>query len=116
MRACNAEFDLDVSIYAARRLYNDNLIVAPTALPNCSFQGLYTRRTRREGEIVGMYVGDKLKTAQALRLQDKSYLMRLGEQSYVNAFKLDSKLTILSVRWLCDYSSDASTYECCTVS
>lgn len=85
MQACNVEFDLDVSIYAAKRLYNDDLIVAPTALPDCNFQGLYTRRSRQQGEIVAIYVGDKLKTVQALRLQDKSYLMRLGEQSYVNA-------------------------------
>ena len=85
MQACNAEFDLDVSIYAAKRLYNDNLIIALTALPDCNFQGLYTRLARRQGDIVGVYVGDKLKTVQALRLQDKSYLMRLGEQSYVNA-------------------------------
>lgn len=85
MQAANLEFDLDVSIYVAKLLYNDRLIVAPTALPGCDFMGLYTACARSEGDVVGMYVGDKLKTMEALRLKDKSYLMRLGEQSYVNA-------------------------------
>lgn len=85
MHAANVEFDLDVSRYVAKQLYNDRLFVAPTVLPGCDFMGLYTTCARTEGEVVGIYVGDKLRTVEALRLKDKSYLMRLGEQSYVNA-------------------------------
>lgn len=81
----NPEFDRDVAIYAAKCLYNDSLIVAETSLPNCNFMGLFVKRAFKQGEIVCKYVGDRLKTAEAMRLKDKSYLMRLGEQSYVNA-------------------------------
>jgi hypothetical protein len=81
----NAEFDRDVAIYAARVLYNEHLIVTTTSLPNCDFLGLYAGRAFAKGEIVCKYVGDRYRTAEAIRLKDKSYLMRLGEQSYVNA-------------------------------
>lgn len=85
MQVVNSEFCLDVSIYVAKLLYNADLIVSKTLLPRCDFDGLYTATARRQGEIVGLYVGDQLRTVQALRLKDKSYLMRLGEQKYVNA-------------------------------
>lgn len=81
----NAEFDRDVTIYCAKCIYNDGLLVAETSLPNCPFLGLFSKRAFLKGEIICKYVGDRLKTAEALRLKDKSYLMRLGEQSYVNA-------------------------------
>lgn len=81
----NPEYDRDVAIYCAKCLYNESLIVAETSLPNCPFLGLFAKRAFKEGEVVCKYVGDRLKTVEAIRLKDKSYLMRLGEQSYVNA-------------------------------
>ena len=81
----NAEFDRDVAIYAAQKLYNEHLVVAPTSLPNCDFLGLYAGRAFHKGEVVCKYIGDRYRTVEAIRLKDKSYLMRLGEQSYVNA-------------------------------
>lgn len=81
----NEEFAVAASIYAAELLYNDSLIVAPTLLPNCNFFGLFAGRKFQKGEVVCKYVGNRYRTAEAIRLMDKSYLMRLGEQSYVDA-------------------------------
>lgn len=81
----NSEFNEDVSIYAARLLYNHSLRVGLTSLPGCSFLGLYTSRDFKMGDIVCKYVGKRMRTAEAIKSKDKSYLMRLGEQSYVDA-------------------------------
>ena len=57
-----------------------------SSIPNANkFKGLFCNAPLREGEIVCQYVGRELKTGEALRLQDKSYLMRLGEQIYIDA-------------------------------
>jgi len=50
-----------------------------------SFLGLFTMSKFALGQLVCVYRGKELRTAEALRLQDKSYLMRLGEQCYVDA-------------------------------
>lgn len=81
----NGEFEKAVAIYATKCLYNSTLKVAPTSLPGCSFFGLYAIRPFCKGQVVCKYVGDRYRTAEAIRLKDKSYLMRLGEQSYVDA-------------------------------
>ena len=49
------------------------------------FSGLFTNSFVPEGDIVCIYTGISLNTQQAMRCDDKSYLMRLGEQSYVDA-------------------------------
>lgn len=49
------------------------------------FRGLFSNTVFKEGEVICQYVGKELKTTEALRLQDKSYLMRLGEQLYIDA-------------------------------
>jgi SET domain-containing protein len=81
----NADFELAVSLYVVKSLYNSGLVVAPTLLPNCTFLGLFAGRRFNKGEVVCKYVGDRYRTGEAIRLKDKSYLMRLGEQSYVDA-------------------------------
>ena len=48
-------------------------------------QGLFAHRQFTAGEVVCHYVGMELRTTDALRLADKSYLMRLGPQVYVDA-------------------------------
>jgi SET domain-containing protein len=54
--------------------------------------GLYVEHDVLKGEIVCEYTGDVYATHEAMRLEDKSYLMRLGEQCYVDAAKrLDVK-------------------------
>jgi hypothetical protein len=49
--------------------------------------GLFTRRGFARGEVVCDYRsvdGRTLSTKEALKLVDKSYLMRLGPQTYVD--------------------------------
>lgn len=51
-----------------------------------SFLGLYCcGRKILRGELVCTYYGRVLRTSEALRVADKSYLMRLGEQCYVDS-------------------------------
>eukprot|EP00981_Chlorochromonas_danica_P002664 scaffold521_cov177-Ochromonas_danica.AAC.18 len=70
-------------------LENEDLVVKKTTLPKCNFLGLFAKRKFSKGETVCVYHGTVLRTAEALRLEDKAYLMRLGEQCYV-----DSKFTM----------------------
>ncbi len=49
------------------------------------FEGLFTRKAYHEGDLVCIYSGQVYRTAEAMRIPDKSYLMRLGEQCYVDA-------------------------------
>lgn len=46
--------------------------------------GLFTRTHIAKGSCVCIYTGKVLRTIEAIRLQDKSYLMRLGPQVYVD--------------------------------
>lgn len=62
-----------------------DLFVAKTTLLHCHFHGLFAGRDYAKNELVCIYSGTSLRTSEALRLQDKSYLMRLGEQCYVDA-------------------------------
>ncbi len=61
------------------------LRVDMTSLPNCQFSGLFATKCFAKGEILCVYSGTVLKTLEALRLRDKTYLMRLGEQCYIDA-------------------------------
>jgi hypothetical protein len=81
----NKEFLLYSTIYAYHLLYNHNLKVKITILPNCNFNGLYTKKFYCYNEVICQYYGDKMRTIEAIRLKDKSYLMRLGEQCYIDA-------------------------------
>ena len=81
----NKEFQLNSTIYAYHLLYNHNLEIKITSLPTCNFYGLYTKKSYSYDEIICQYYGDKMRTIEAIRLKDKSYLMRLGEQCYIDA-------------------------------
>ncbi|CAB1105190.1 unnamed protein product [Ectocarpus sp. CCAP 1310/34] len=48
-------------------------------------QGLFAREHFTAGAVVCEYTGRQLRTVEALRAPDKSYLMRLGPQVYVDA-------------------------------
>lgn len=52
---------------------------------NPKFLGLFASRSLKCDDIIDHYKGEVLRTAQALKLKDKSYLMRLGEQCYIDA-------------------------------
>jgi len=56
-----------------------------TTATTSSIMGLFANTEFKQGEVVCVYRGRSLATAEALRLPDKSYLMRLGEQCYVDA-------------------------------
>ncbi len=61
------------------------LKISITWLKDCDFLGLFANQKIIQGEIICKYTGDIHRTVPALRLKDKSYLMRLGEQVYVDA-------------------------------
>ena len=59
------------------------LLVQPSWI-NSEFWGLFAGRQFARDETICRYEGEIHQTATALRLADKSYLMRLGEQCYVD--------------------------------
>eukprot|EP01031_Cornospumella_fuschlensis_P031359 gene31359-37899_t len=61
------------------------LVVRKTTLPGCDFDGLFATSKVSRNETICKYFGKVLRTVEAMRLDDKSYLMRLGEQCYVDA-------------------------------
>lgn len=83
----NPEFTTALSWIQCQDRWNscEHLLIAPTTLRGCFFDGLFAARKLHANEIVCKYEGKVLRTQQALRLGDKSYLMRLGEQCYVDA-------------------------------
>ena len=50
-----------------------------------SFEGLFATKIILEGEKICEYRGKLLNTVQAMKVVDKSYLMRLSCQRYVDA-------------------------------
>lgn len=50
-----------------------------------AFKGLFATRSFSASDELCSYEGECLRTVQALRVADKSYLMRLGPQCYVDA-------------------------------
>lgn len=59
------------------------LYVALSKIPDAGL-GLFASHDFAVGALVAKYTGKLLKTTEALRLADKSYLMRLGPQKYVD--------------------------------
>jgi hypothetical protein len=51
------------------------------------FHGLFTTSIIRKDDLICIYYGISYSTVQAMRIpsKDRDYLMRLGEQSYVDA-------------------------------
>ena len=49
------------------------------------FDGLFAGAPIKQGDTVTVYTGELYRTAAALKVEDKSYLMRLGEQCYIDA-------------------------------
>lgn len=82
----SSEFDTAVQYYKDNCEWSTApLIIQKTWLPGCDFWGLFANRPIKKGELVCKYTGVNLKTKEALKLEDKSYLMRLGEQCYIDA-------------------------------
>mmetsp|Transcript_29211 Transcript_29211/g.54198 ORF Transcript_29211/g.54198 Transcript_29211/m.54198 type:complete len:157 (+) Transcript_29211:72-542(+) len=66
---------------------HSRLAVAPSLLGAAAGEGLFAAKFIPKGTVLCRYEGQLLSTRQAMRLQDKSYLMRLGSQCYVDAMK-----------------------------
>ena len=60
------------------------LAVAESYIPSGGL-GLFTTQARAQGEEICYYTGTQIRFLDALRLPDKSYLMRLGPQCYIDA-------------------------------
>eukprot|EP00752_Nemacystus_decipiens_P009619 g8595.t1 len=60
------------------------LEVKQSSIPGAG-QGLFARGRFAVGAMVCEYTGSQLRTLEAIRAPDKSYLMRLGPQVYVDA-------------------------------
>lgn len=64
---------------------DDDVCVKETLLKNCNFLGLFANRSYKKDDVICKYYGTILTTKEAMNLEDKSYLMRLGEQCYIDA-------------------------------
>jgi hypothetical protein len=75
----------DIAAITDRSAADDGLVVKATTLPGCTFLGLFTNRHFEKNSLICKYKGTVLTTREAMRLEDKMYLMRLGEQCYIDA-------------------------------
>ena len=50
-----------------------------------AFNGLFATKHYKQGDVVCVYTGRVYRTSAAQALADKSYLMRIGEQCYIDA-------------------------------
>jgi len=89
-RVINQDFIAHIRSYIATTVKENNkhLTVATSWLRTIDgqeFDGLFANEEIKAGQVICQYVGNVLRTKEALKLVDKSYLMRLGEQVYVDA-------------------------------
>ena len=68
--------------------------------------GLFTTEFVKKGELLCRYSGEILTTSQAIQLKDKRYLMRLGEQCYIDALNSTSSSLCLA-RYINDCRNSA---------
>ncbi|CAJ1372424.1 unnamed protein product [Effrenium voratum] len=59
--------------------------VRPSLLGEDAGKGLFVLQAVPAGQVLCEYRGKLLCTAEAMRLEDKSYLMRVGPQEYIDA-------------------------------
>lgn len=82
-----SEYQIGADYFVLNAIFlkiNMGVIVKPSWI-EAGCLGLFAAKDFKEGETVEFYRGKVLRTCDALRLKDKSYLMRLGEQCYVDA-------------------------------
>lgn len=78
------EFEISVGSCFALRLLQPGLDVRQSRVSGAGL-GLFTTQRFDIGDVLCTYYGEVHQTASALHLPDKSYLMRLGPQVYVDA-------------------------------
>jgi uncharacterized protein len=84
LSAMNREFDIAISIYDYP-VESSSLEVKESWILGGAFLGLFAKTAIPEGQVVCEYFGAQLSTVEAMRSTDKSYLMRLGPQTYIDA-------------------------------
>lgn len=79
------EFWSYASLALCERLWcNEDIQVRPSRIQQGGL-GLFTNRRFEQGEVMCVYFGAEFSTVAALRRANKDYLMRLGEQTYIDA-------------------------------
>ena len=71
--------------YSDEQRYIPCLEIKNSWINGGEFQGLFTTSLIPVNSLVCKYYGDKLNTLEAIKRTNKAYLMRLGNQSYVDA-------------------------------
>lgn len=86
MQSINPEFKraCEQKLFLLKLSLSD-LFVSRTTIPLCRFQGLFAKRRFEKEEIICVYSGNLVRTREAMRMEDKTYLMRVGEQCYIDA-------------------------------
>ncbi|CAK9108934.1 unnamed protein product [Durusdinium trenchii] len=69
-----------------------DLEVRPSLLGEDAGNGLFVKQAVLPGQVLCEYHGRLLSTAEAMRLENKSYLMRIGPQEYIDAREDESVL------------------------
>ena len=85
IQACSLDVSSMESTLLQVRLNLRGLDVRLSTIGPVAGFGLFTRRSFRVGEVICVYEGNFYRTKDAIRLKNKSYLMRLGPQCYVDA-------------------------------
>ena len=82
----NVDFHDSVMDYLTSivKSHNANVYVDRSWIPNGGY-GLFAQKNIKKDDVVISYIGEILNTQTALRRNDKSYLMRLGTQVYIDA-------------------------------
>jgi uncharacterized protein len=82
----NAEFASKVLSTLHSYVYKENnhVFVANSWIEGGG-KGLFAAQKIPEGYVIAPYVGCSKRTVEAMRTKDKSYLMRLGSQIYIDA-------------------------------
>jgi hypothetical protein len=86
LQVANIEFETACQLkYLEYKGYATPYYIGKTTLSGCDFNGLFANKHFSAGEIICHYGGTIYRTSAAMKLKDKSYLMRVGEQLYFDA-------------------------------
>ena len=82
-----SEFYIDNDNNDSNVIVRESWLGHPPTQKNINFSmlGLFSNKKIKCNDIICQYNGKYLNTKDALQLNDKSYLMRIGEQCYIDA-------------------------------
>ena len=86
----NEEFRIAVDLQLSLQVLSDNEQSRSLVLPKKSWIaeaniGLFAQKHIQKGQVIGKYFGKGMKTKDAIKMKDKSYLMRLGQDVINNS-------------------------------